>query len=633
MSTTTAEVVMPSMTAAQETAYKRRWIALFLLSMSLMLIVIDSTIVNIAFPSIRKTFGSSYADAEWVNSIYSLVFGAALITWGKLGDQYGRRNIFIGGAAVFVLGSLGTGLASNIGTMILFRGLQGMGGAMMSPSTLSILSSTFKGRERGMAFGLWGATAGVSAALGPILGGWLITNGTSLVADSWRLAFLINVPIGAMAIIGSFWAIQESRDNASKHQIDFLGIILASLALGAIVFGAIEGQTYGWFEAKKVFTLGPITYPKLADGVTAIPTGTVSFIPFVFAFGLIMLVAFVIFEFWMERDGREALFEFGMMQYRSFRYGLLTVLIVALGEFGVVLVLSIFFQLAKGLDAFATGIRFLPFAGAILVAAPLAGILSSRFGAKWVVTAGMACEALSLIWMSQIFYVDARYLTFVPPFLLYGAGVGLAIAQLANIVLSDIPPEKAGAASGANNTIRQLGASLGIAVIGAVMFGAFASEGKPLIQQSDAFTQFGNRVKANTTISAPARAFGTLVASFGDQAKKGIQAGLDDNEGFDANTDVVDSAIANLPSAGKGMLKFAGVDLDNKDTVALIKTDLAPDVTILSGDIQHTLAVAFSTAGREATGVAAIFVALGALTSLLLPNSKPRVGVQAIAAH
>src|SRR5690242_453845 len=199
------------MSAAEELAYKRRWIALLILSLSLTLIIIDSTIVNIAFPSIRKTFGASFADAEWVNSIYSLVFGAALITWGKLGDQYGRRNIFILGATVFVLGSLGVGLAGNIGVLVLFRAVQGMGGAMMSPSTLSIISSTFKGKERGAAFGIWGATAGVSAALGPILGGWLIEYGTGITAESWRLAFLINVPVGIIAIIGAFWAIREVR--------------------------------------------------------------------------------------------------------------------------------------------------------------------------------------------------------------------------------------------------------------------------------------------------------------------------------------------------------------------------------------------------------------------------------------
>jgi MFS family permease len=630
---TSAEAAAP-MTAAQTVAYKRRWIALFLLSMSLMLIVIDSTIVNIAFPSIRKTFGASFADAEWVNSIYSLVFAAALITWGKLGDQYGRRGIFMAGAAVFLAGSLGAGLAGSISVMIFFRAVQGMGGAMMSPSTLSILSSTFRGRERGMAFGLWGATAGVSAALGPILGGWLITNGTSLVADSWRLAFLVNVPIGVIAIFGSLWAIQESRDETAQHSIDVIGIILASLGLGSLVFGAIEGQTYGWLEAKKVFTLGPITYPVLPSGTTAIPAGTPSFIPLVFAFGLVMVAIFFFVEVAIERRGGEALFEFGMLRYKSFRYGLLTVMIVALGEFGVVLVLSIFFQLAKGLDAFQTGLRFLPFAGAILIAAPTAGALSTRYGAKWVVTAGMVCEATALFLISRLLYEDSRYLVFLIPFLLYGAGVGLAIAQLANIVLSDIPPEKAGVGSGANNTIRQLGASLGIAVIGAVLFGAFAAEGKPLIAQSNAFVDFGTRVAAKATLSHEAKVFGATFASFGETAKSAIETGLDNNEGFDSNTDLVDAALARIPAPIKlGMKTLQGVDLDNPDVVKKIKADLAPDMAILNGEIQIVLGTAFSKAGRDASTVASIFVALGAITSLLLPNNRPRWREAAAIAH
>lgn len=621
MSSSTA-VAGASMSPAEEAFYKRRWIALLLLSLSLMLIVIDSTIVNIAIPSIRETFGATFADAEWVNSIYSLVFGAALITWGKLGDQYGRRNIFVMGAIVFMLGSAGTGLASNIGLMILFRGVQGMGGAMMSPSTLSIVSSTFKGRERGIAFGIWGATAGVSAALGPILGGWLIEYGNGIMPESWRLAFLINVPIGIIAVVGAFWAIREVRDQAAKHRIDVLGIILASLSLGAIVFGAIEGQTYGWLEAKKVFVLGSLNYPQLAEGVTTIPAGTTSFIPFMFAIGIILFVIFVWWELKQERSGGEPLFEFGMLKYRSFRYGLLTVSIVALGEFGVVLVLSIFFQLAKGMGAFETGISFLPFAISILIAAPLAGVLSSRFGAKWVVTAGMACEAVALFWMSRIFYVDTPYINFVPPFLLYGAGVGLAIAQLANIVLSDIPANKAGVGSGANNTIRQLGASLGIALIGAVLFGSFASEAKPLIEASTAFTDFGTRVSANASLSKEAVTFGKSIASFGDTVKKQLSASLDNNEGFGGDTDVVQQALDNMPAIGKTFLKGQGVDLENPDTVALIKSDLAPDAQILADDIQGALADGFSSAARLATAVATIFVAGGAISSLLLPNNR-----------
>ncbi len=537
------------------------------------------------------------------------------------------------GAIVFVLGSLGTGLAGNIGIMILFRACQGMGAAMMSPSTLSIISATFKGKERGMAFGLWGATAGAAVALGPIVGGWVITNGTGITAESWRLAFLINVPVGIIAILGSIWAIQESREGGTKHRIDVLGITLASLALGAIVFASIEGQNYGWFQAKKVLSLGPITYPVLSSGVTKIPDGTASFIPFVFVFGAIMLIAFVVAEIWQERRGQEALFEFGLVRHRSFRYGLLTVLIVSLGEFGMVLVLSIFFQLAKGLDAFQTGVRFLPFAVMILIAAPTAGALSTRIGPKWVVTAGMLCEALSLFWLSQILYENYSYRILIPPFLLYGTGIGLAIAQLANIVLSDIPREKAGLASGATNTLRQLGASLGIAIIGAVLFGTFSTAAKPLIDQSTAFADFGKRVAANDSLSKEAKVFGAALATQADTAKQAIDTALDNNEGFD-NADVIDSAIANTPAAAKAQLKgFTGIDLDDPATVTKIKTDLAPDAAILNLDIQNALGTGFSTAARLSAAVASFFVLLGALCSLLIPNSTSHLGEGVAIAH
>jgi MFS family permease len=618
-----AEATAP-MTVAEEQAYKRRWIALLILSMSLMLIVIDSTIVNIAFPSIRETFNASYADAEWINSIYSLVFGALLITWGKLGDQYGRRNIFIGGAIVFALGSFGVGTASSIGVAVGFRALQGLGAAMMSPSTLSIVSATFKGKERGIAFGIWGATAGVSAAIGPILGGWLIEYGTGIMAESWRLAFLVNLPVAVVAIAGSFWAIRESRDPNARPKIDVVGIVLITISLGLIVFGAIEGQNYGWLVAKKVFTLGPITYPALADGVTAVPAGTNSFIPFVFLAGIIAFVLFIVAELRQERRGGQPLFEFGMLQYPSFRYGLLTISIATLGEFGTFLVLSLYMQIAKGMGAFETGLELIASAGVMVIAAPMAGALSSRFGAKWIVTTGMTLEAISLLWLSRILYYDWPLSTVTPVLMVYGGGFGLSIAQLANLVLSDIPTRKAGVASGAVNTIRQVGAALGIALIGAIMFGTFASASTPLVQDSHAFEDFGARVAARTDISPASHTLGALIASFGDTAKQSIIVALNNNEGFDTNSDALDLLLANIPPVAKTALKFQGVDLDNADMVAQIRTDLKPDLTILSADIQKPLAVGFSSAARAATGTAAIFVVAGAVASLLLPKT-PRV--------
>ena len=612
----------------------RRWIALGILSMSLMLIVIDSTVVNIAFPAIRATFNAPFSDAEWVNSIYSLIFGAAIISWGKLGDQYGRRNIFIAGAALFALSSLGVGLAPTIGVMIGFRALQGLAGAMMSPSTLSIISATFKGRERGIAFGIWGATAGVSAALGPLLGGWLIEYGTKMMAESWRLAFIINVPLAIIAIVGSLWAIRETKDDLQKHQIDWRGILFATLGLGAIVSGTIEGQTYGWFYAKKIFMLGSLHYPNLAVG-SNIPAGTLSFVPFTFAIGIIFVMLFVWWEINFEKRGGEPLFELTLFKYQSFRFGLITIFIIALGEFGIFLAISIYLQLAKGLGAFETGIQFLGFAIVTMFAAPMAGVLSSRFGAKWIVTIGMLCESAALFWISRTLYIDKPVSSLLPPFMLYGLGVGLAIAQLSNLVLSDIPGNKAGQASGATNTIRQLGASLGIAVIGAVLFTGFSTAAAPLIQNSTAFTDFGTRVEANTTLSPVSKLIGSSMAGFGDKAKEGIIAGLNANEGFDPNqADPLQTALDSIPAVGKSALKMQGINLNDPATVAKIKQELGPDVKILQADIQNALATGFSTAARSSALLASIFVLFGALSSLMLPQSKPHtVAENVIAAH
>lgn len=598
----------------------RRWYALAVLSTSLMLIVIDGTVINIAFPAIRATFNAPFSQAEWVNSIYSLIFGAALITWGRLGDQYGRKNIFIIGIVLFALSSLGVGLAPTIQVMIGFRALQGLAAAMMSPSTLSIITATFKGRERGIAFGIWGSTAAMSAALGPILGGWLIEYGTNIIHESWRLAFLINAPLAAFAIAGSLWAIREPRDVVQKHEIDWAGILFVTLGIGAIVWASIEGQTRGWLFDKRVFLFGPVHYPQPRI------QPVLSVTPFMFAFGIIMLALFVWWESRVEKRGGEPLFELGLFKYRSFRFGLITIFIVALSEYGTFLSLAIYFQLAKGLGAFETGLKFLPFALVTMVAAPMGGIVSSRIGAKWVVTAGMFCEAIALFWVSRVLYVDLSDSALTVPLILYGLGIGLAIAQLSNLVLSDIPSEKAGQGSGATNTTRQLGASLGIAIIGAVLFTGFATAATPLIQNSTAFEDFGARVAANATLSPSSKLVGQIVAGFGSQAKQGITKGLAANEGFDSSQyDLVLFAVDvlnSIPSQLQFNLKAQGIDIGNPATLEQINTELAPDVNILKHDIQYALGTGFSEAARASSLLAAILILLGALSSLFLPNIK-----------
>jgi EmrB/QacA subfamily drug resistance transporter len=529
--------------AIQTGSDRRRWIALAVLSLGLAIVLIDATVVNVSIPAIRADFGASLREVEWVNSLYSLVYAAFIITWGGIADLWGRRRMFVTGVAVFVLASAACGAAPNIGVLIAFRAVQGLGAAMLSPATLSILSSTFKGRERGIAFGVWGATAGASAALGPILGGWFTTD------FSWRWIFWINIPVGAIAIVGSLLAVQESRDPGRRFRLDPAGIALSTLGVGAIIFGLIEGQGYGWGVPKEQFSAFGWSWPADAP---------VSIVPFCFAFGAIALAAFVFVERWQARRGLQPLFDLDLLEHRGFRFGLVTVLIVALGEFSLIFVLSLFLQSVQGLTALEVGVAFLGLAIATMIAAPLAGFLSSRVGAKWAVTSGMCLEAIAIFSIGRVISTDTNIWALEPLFALYGVGVGLAIAQLTNLVLSDIPPAKAGIGSGANNTARQLGAALGVAILGAILSAQVSAVGKDELAKA-------------RDIPAPVAA----------AVQKAIDAG-----GFQRG------------------VSPPGVD-PNSPTARAV------------GNIFRTAA---TEATRAASVAAAAFVALGALSSLFLPN-------------
>jgi EmrB/QacA subfamily drug resistance transporter len=541
---------------------RAQWLTLLVLCTALLIIIVDVTIVNVTIPSIRQEFGVSLADIEWVSAIYALVFAAFIITWGRIGDAIGRRRIFVAGVVVFVLGSVMVGLAPTIGIVLLGRFVQGFGAAMTSPATLSILSTTFTGRMRGVAFGLWGATAGAAGAVGPLLGGFL----TAYV--SWRWAFLINIPIGAVAILGAYLYIQESRDLARKHSYDFVGVILAALGFALLVFGLIEGQNYGWLVARAPFQIGSFMWS----------VGNLAITPVAFVLAVIFLGAFVVYELNLLRRGGEPLFDFSLLRFKGFRYGLMTVSVVALGEFGIFFIFSIYLQTVRELNAFQTGLAFLPFSIVTFVAAPVAGAMSSRFGPKWVVTTGMLLEGVAIFTFSRILAVDTSFFWFIPIFMVYGIGVGLAIAQLTNITLSDIPPQQAGAGSGANNTIRQVGAAIGIAILGTVLATQLAATGKAEIQ-------------ANPNIPA--------------FAKAPIVKALDN--GLSGDTFSTDNARSNSPAAQQ---------------------------------IKQVVYDAITEGVRSAATIAALFVLLGALTSLLIPNklapqyegrrseqpSQPRIG-------
>src|SRR5712664_388701 len=367
----TLEGASPASPAGSTKIEPKQLLILLVLSLSLAIIVIDATIVIVAQYRISQDFKINLKNLEWITSLYSLVFGSFLLTWGKLSDEFGRKRIFIIGISLFIIGSIIDGFSQDLSQILVGRVIQGFGAAMASPSTLSILTTTFTGKARGVAFGIWGATAGAAAVLGPVLGGYFTTYVT------WRWAFFINIPIGAVALLGAALVIKETRFRDPKYTTDYPGLILITIGLASVLFGLIEAQTYGWIVPNADFSLGGFSWAS--SNPISLPL--VSIIT-----GVVLLGIFTSYEIRRARKGLVPLFDFGLLKYKGFRYGLFTVTIVAMGEFGAVFVVSIFLQTVKGLSAINAGLTFLPMAISVFIFAPIAGLLATRFGPKWVIT-------------------------------------------------------------------------------------------------------------------------------------------------------------------------------------------------------------------------------------------------------
>jgi EmrB/QacA subfamily drug resistance transporter len=444
--------------AAVATSGRGRWIGLALLSMGVAMIIVDATIVNVAVPSIIRDLELESTTAEWINTTYALVFAALLITLGRFGDVLGRRRLYLAGLVVFALASIAAGAAQNGTMLIAARIAQGVGGAMILPATQSILNTNFRGRDRAIAFGIWGAVIGGMAAVGPLLGGWLTTY------LSWRWAFFINIPVAIVAFAGTLHYIGESRDEDAELGFDAPGFVLITYGLAAVVFGLIEGYNYGWVTPKAPFTIGGWAWPF-----------DVSVVFFALVSGVIALVVFAIVELRRQRRGVFFLFDFELWRYPGFRYGNLAGTIVALGEFGLLFALPLFLQAVIEYSAFETGLVFLALAIGAFFAAPLAAQIAHRFGSRRAVTLGMALEAIGIFLTTAVISATVTGLNLALPLFIYGMGVGLATAQLTSIVLGDVPPERSGLASGANSTLRQVGSAFGIAILGTVLFTSLGS--------------------------------------------------------------------------------------------------------------------------------------------------------------
>ncbi|MCB8982090.1 MAG: DHA2 family efflux MFS transporter permease subunit [Ardenticatenaceae bacterium] len=554
---------------------QRRWWALIVLALSLLLVIMDGTIVNVAIPSIQSDLGATLADVEWVNSIYSLIFAMTLILWGKLGDIYGRRRLFIAGLLVFGAGSMLSGTAVSIQMLIGMRVLQAVGAAMLFPTALAIVNSTFVGKERGIAFGIWGMTAGIAAALGPLLGGWVVTNA------NWRWGFYINVPIIILAIVGALAVVAESRKEGATGHLDIPGALLGGLGLGGIIFGLIDGQTYGWWQAKATFSLFGLAWPF----------ANFSIIPFSLIGGGVLLALFIWYERRLEQQGREPLFEFTLFQYRSYRFGLITLGIITLGEFSLIFALSLFLQSIQGLTAWETGLAILPLALGAFFTAPIGGRLVDRLGAKPIVLSGMVLETAALAWLSSSISVDLTAAGLRLPLLLYGVGIGLATSQINNIVLADVPVVKSGVASAGSSTIRRVGSSLGIAIVGTILATTLVNSAKTGLENSQLLASTPAYTAVREQII---QKLDTSSSTFGEDSLQSLMpSGSAPINGAPASGAPTDSA-----SAGNSGLDMAAL---GKEITTIFKS-------------------ANATAVRNVGWVATFFVALGALSAIMLPN-------------
>jgi MFS family permease len=428
-----------------------RWVTLAITIVSAFIVVLDNTVLNVAIPTILREFDTSLSSLEWVITGYALTFATLLIIGGRLGDVYGHRRVFIIGAALFGVGSLIAALSQGVPQLILGEAIiEGIGASLMLPATLAILSGTFRGRERATAFAAWGATA---ASPWPSARWSAVPHHQLLVAVGVR----DQRDHCATAIVGG--SVHGGPRRRSQIVLDVPARLIAA-GMFLLVFALSEGAIYGWWNRSGLLDRRPrhmardeahLDHPDHLRHVGRHPH------------------RFYFLERWKERNDRDPLFEFKHLRLRTYRYGLLTGLIVAMGQLGITFVLPVFLQDGRHLSAVQNGWWQLPTGIFVIIGAQLGGRLIRYLGTTVVVRIGFLAYAIGVVLIFRAVSVDITALELFPGLAFYGIGIGFALAQLTNVVLSEIPKESSGVASGANTTVRQVGAALGVAVIGAIL--------------------------------------------------------------------------------------------------------------------------------------------------------------------
>jgi EmrB/QacA subfamily drug resistance transporter len=402
---------------------------IFVTSVAVFMVSLDNLVVTMALPSIREHLHASLQSLEWTVNAYTLTFAVLLLTGATLGERFGRRRMFTAGLVVFTLASAAAALAPNIGVLVAARAVQGAGGALVLPLSLTILSSAIPVARRGAALGFWGAMSGLAVAVGPVVGG-AVTEGAS-----WQWIFWLNVPIGLAIIPAAVRTL--ARGPISRSRLDLPGVALVSTGLLGVVFGLVRGSAAGWTSGQ---VLGSIV-------------------------GGVLLLA--VFAAW-ERRTAAPMLPLRLFASRGFTATNVASFLFSAGMFGSIFLLAQFLQVAEHYSPLAAGLRTLPWTAMPMVVAPIAGPLSDRWGGRPLIITGLALQAAGLGWLALVTAPGVAYSSLILPFVISGIGMALFFVPVANTVLGSVRPEQEGIASGANNAIRELGGVFGIAILASV---------------------------------------------------------------------------------------------------------------------------------------------------------------------
>jgi EmrB/QacA subfamily drug resistance transporter len=411
--------------------HNRRWWALGAMCFALFMIMLDNTVVNVALPSIQRGLNASTSSLEWTVNAYTLTFAVLLVTGGRLGDLFGRRRMFLFGVTVFGISSFLIALSQSDTWLIAFRALQGVGSGFMMPATLSIITNTFPAHERGRAIGTWAGVSAMALAIGPVVGGFLVQE------VSWQSIFLLNVPVAALAIAVTLFAVRESRDETAIREVDVPGVVALTVGLASLVLALVKSNTWGWGSTRVIG---------------------------LFALALIGLAAF----FAIEPRRRAPMVDFSFFRARSFFGANVVAFIVSFTMFATFFSLALYMQDILHFTPLQTGVRFLPTTVCVMFAGPISGRLADRIGSRWLMTAGLISVAASMLWMTGI-TTHSSYGFLAVSFVLQGLGIGFVMSPMSTAAMNAVDRSKAGVASGVLSMTRMVGSTFGVAGLGAVI--------------------------------------------------------------------------------------------------------------------------------------------------------------------